>query len=166
MGEQDRMKLSVSGLFKRAGMLISAAMVLSLVGLPSLAQADTAPADPTDPKTPVTVSADPLPTVQIDGVVWTQLIVGNTVYVGGNFTTARPAKAAAGVNTTPRANLLAYNLTTGELITTWAPTTNGEVYTLVASPDKSVIYAGGAFTTVNGIIRNRIVALATSQELY
>jgi PKD repeat protein len=162
MGEQDRMKLSVSGLFKRAGLLISAAMVLSLVGLPSLAQADTAPADPTDPKTPVTVSADPLPTVQIDGVVWTQLIVGNTVYVGGNFTTARPAGAAAGVNTTPRANLLAYNLTTGELITTWAPTTNGEVYTLVASPDKSVIYAGGAFTTVNGIIRNRIVALNPS----
>ena len=52
--------------------------------------------NPSDPKTPVTVSADPLPTVQIDGVAWTQRVIGNTVYVGGRFTTARPAGAAAG----------------------------------------------------------------------
>ena len=84
------------------------------------------------------MSADPLPTVQIDGVVWTQYIVGNTVYVGGNFATARPAGAAAGVNTTARANLLAYNLTTGALITSWVANTNGEVFTITASPDKSV----------------------------
>ncbi|HET9650163.1 MAG TPA: PKD domain-containing protein [Microlunatus sp.] len=147
---------------KRAGVLLATAITMALVGPPAIAQADTAPVDPSSPATPTTVSADPLPTVQIDGVVWTQLIVGNTVYVGGNFTTARPAGAAPGVNTTPRANLLAYDITTGELISSWAPTTNGEVYTLAASPDNSVIYAGGAFTTVNGIIRNRIVALNPS----
>ena len=50
----------------------------------------------------MTVSADPLPTVQIDGVAWTQVVIGNTVYVGGSFTTARPAGAAPGVNTTTR----------------------------------------------------------------
>ena len=44
--------------------------------------ADTAPANPADPATPVTVSADALPTVQIDGVVWSQAIIGNTVYGG------------------------------------------------------------------------------------
>ena len=34
--------------------------------------ADTSRTNPNDPKTPVTVSADALPTVQIDGVVWSQ----------------------------------------------------------------------------------------------
>ena len=70
---------------------------------------------------PATVTADPLPTVQIDGVAWTQAIVGNTVYVGGEFQNARPAGAAAGTQLTPRSNLLAYNLQTGALITSWNP---------------------------------------------
>src|SRR5687768_6610035 len=70
-----------------------AAAVTSLVG-PPVARADTAP--PTG--TPATVSADVLPTVQINGVVWAQVIVGNTVYATGEFTRARPAGAAAGTN--------------------------------------------------------------------
>ena len=48
------------------------------------------------------MTADALPTVQINGVVWNQEIVGNTVYVGGDFTTARPAGAAAGTNEVAR----------------------------------------------------------------
>ena len=114
---------------------------------------------PNDPTNPQTAAVDPLPTVQIDGVVWSQTVVGNTVYVGGEFTTARPAGAAPGVNTVPRANLLAYDVRTGVLIDSWAPTTNGEVRVVTASPDGSRIYVGGIFTTVNGQIRNRIVAL-------
>src|SRR5690606_30729536 len=45
---------------------------------------------------PTTVSSAPLPTPQIDGVVWDQEIVGDTVFVGGSFSTARPAGAAPG----------------------------------------------------------------------
>ena len=86
-------------LTKLIGLLLAAVLVYSTVQLPMLAYADTAPPNPADPKTPVSVSADPLPTVQINGVAWTQRVVGNTVYVGGKFTTARPAGAAAGVNT-------------------------------------------------------------------
>src|SRR5918997_1394994 len=123
------------------------------------AEADTRPPNPSDPKTPVTVAADPLPTVQIDGVAWTQRVIGNTVYVGGRFTTARPAGAAAGSLTTARANLLAYDIRTGNLITTWAPTTNGDVLSIVPSPDNTRLYIGGSFTTVNGQTRNRIAAL-------
>ncbi len=59
------------------------------------------------PLTPDMMSADRLPTVQIDGVVWSQAVVGNTVYAGGRFNNARPAGAAAGTNLTARANLLA-----------------------------------------------------------
>src|SRR3954453_670355 len=93
---------------------LTAAMVgaLLVVGGPAApAGSDTAPS----PGVPETVTATVLPTVQINGVVWAQVIVGNTVYVTGRFTQARPAGSAAGVNQTPRSNILAYNLTTGNL---------------------------------------------------
>ena len=140
------------------GLLAALSLAWSTVAV-GPAQADTRPPNPSDPKTPVTVAADPLPTVQIDGVAWTQRVIGNTVYVGGKFTTARPAGAAPGTSTTARANLLAYDIRTGALITTWAPTTNGDVLSIVPSPDNTRLYIGGSFTTVNGQTRNRIAAL-------
>ncbi len=140
------------------GLVAALSMAWSTVALVP-AEADTRPPNPSDPKTPVTVAADPLPTVQIDGVAWTQRVIGNTVYVGGQFTTARPAGAAAGTQTTARANLLAYDIRTGVLITAWAPTTNGDVLSIVPSPDNTRLYIGGSFTTVNGQTRNRIAAL-------
>ena len=92
------------------------ALVVTTIGARPAA-ADTAPADPSVE----TVSAAALPTVQINGVVWDQVIVGNRVYATGQFTKARPAGAAAGTNETTRSNILAYDLTTGNLITSWAP---------------------------------------------
>jgi trimeric autotransporter adhesin len=120
------------------------------------AAADTAPSPPT---TATTVSADALPTVQVNGVVWSQVIVGNRVYVTGEFTSARPAGAAAGTNETPRSNLLAFDLTTGALIPSWAPTLNATGQTIAASPDGSRIYVAGSFTNVSGVNRYRLVAL-------
>ena len=137
---------------------IAAVALTSLTAVQS-AQADTAPTDPTSPSSPPTVSADALPTPQINGVVWSQTIVGNTVYVGGNFTTAQPAGAASGVNTVSRTYLLSYNLTTGVLNTAFAPVLNGQVKAVTASPDGSRIYVGGQFTTVNGVNRYRVAAL-------
>jgi len=128
--------------------------LLSLVAWP--ASADTAPVSP---DTVTTVSSDPLPTVQINGVIWDQTIVGNTVYAVGSFTSARPAGSPAGTNETPRSNILAYNLTTGDLITTWAPTLNDEAKAIVASPDGTRIFVGGSFTQVSGVNRYRVVAL-------
>jgi hypothetical protein len=95
------------------------------------------------------VTADALPTVQIDGVAWTQLIVGNTVYVGGDFRNARPAGVLPGVSDTPRTDLLAYDITTGKLITSFNTILDGQVFALAASPDGRTIYAGGDFNTVN-----------------
>ena len=126
-------------------------------GLP--ASADTAPPNPSDPKTPVTVSADALPTAQIDGVGWYQTIIGSTVYVVGSFSTARPAGAAPGSQTEPRKNILAYNLTTGVLVSGFAPSLNGQAFAVAPSPDGSVLYVGGDFTTVNGASAQRIAAL-------
>ena len=117
----------ISGrLFSRVsvrGVAITAASVLALGALATTsasvsrhASADTAPVG----GLPATVSADALPTVQINGVAWAQVTVGNTVYVTGSFTQARPAGIAlGGAGTVTRSNLLAYDITTGKLITTF-----------------------------------------------
>ncbi len=136
-----------------SAVLVTSASVTTAV---LLTNADSAPANPADPATSPTVSADGLPTVQIDGVVWSQAIVGNTVYVGGRFTNARPAGAAPGTNQTPRSNFLAYDLRTGELITTFAPGFNAQVRTVTGSPDGTRLYVGGDFTSVDGVARNRV----------
>ena len=55
--------------------------------------------------------------------------------------------------------MLAYKLSTGQLISSFAPTFDAQVKSLAASPDGSRIYAAGNFTKVNGVSRSRIVAL-------
>jgi PKD repeat protein len=108
------------------------------------------------------VTADRLPTVQVDGVVWSQVVVGNTVYAGGSFSNARPAGAAPGTNLTTRRNLLAYDITTGNLVTSFAPDLNGQVLSVAASPDGSRIYVAGDFTAANGQARRRVAAYSTA----
>ena len=151
---------STSGAFRsralRAVAAVSAALMAVSVLVVAPASADSAP---TAPGTPTTVTADSLPTVQINGVVWDQVVVGNTVYATGSFTQARPAGAAAGTNETARSNILAYNITTGNLITTWAPSLNAQGRAITASADGSTIYVAGDFTSVSGTTRNRVAAL-------
>jgi hypothetical protein len=108
------------------------------------------------------VTANPLPTVQIDGVAWSQTVVGNTVYAGGQFGNARPAGAAIGTSQTVRNNLLAYDITTGNLATGFNPNLNAQVKVLATSPDKKRLYVGGSFTSANGTVRNRIAAYDTA----
>lgn len=135
------------------------AMVASLLvaGVAAMSVlADTAPAEENEPET---VSADALPTVQVNGVVWSQVIVGNRVYVTGEFTHARPAGAAPGTNQIPRSNILAYNLQTGQLINSWAPSLNAQGMAITASADGSSIFVAGDFSQVSGIARNRVAAL-------
>ena len=152
---------SQSGRRRRGAAILTVALLgLVLAVLPSApAGADTAPITPGDPET---VSSDALPTVQINGIAWDQVIVGNTVYVAGEFTSARPAGSAAGTNETPRANALAYDIRTGELITTWAPSLNAQAISITASADGSTIYLGGSFTQVDGVTRNRLVAVSAA----
>ncbi|WP_205843909.1 PKD domain-containing protein [Nakamurella deserti] len=108
-------------------------------------------------------SADALPTAQVDGVVWQQAIVGNTVYAGGNFATARPAGVPVnGAGQVTRTHLLSYDIRTGVLNAGFAPVINGQVRAVTASPDGSRIYVGGDFRTVNGSTKTRIAAFSTA----
>src|SRR6476620_7394235 len=99
------------------GATLAMAAAMLVAGGTQVATADPAPV--VQPAAAVT--ADRLPTVQVDGVVWSPVVVGNTVYAGGSFNNARPAGAAPGSNLTPRHNLLAYDITTGNLVTSFVP---------------------------------------------
>ena len=138
--------------------LLTAGLALLGLAVPGTAAADTRPVTP---GTPATVAADALPTVQVNGVVWAQVVVGNTVYAAGRFGTARPAGAAAGTQETVRNNLLAYDIRTGALNTSFAPDLNGQALALAASPDGTRLYVGGDFTSANGQVRNRVAAYDT-----
>ena len=134
---------------------VAAAYLAGVPGGGAPAGADTAPADPSLE----TVSAAALPTVQINGVVWDQVIVGDRVFATGEFSQARPAGAAPGTNETPRSNILAYDLVTGDLITSWAPSLNAQGREIKASADGATIFVGGDFDAVNGQTRTRVAAL-------
>jgi hypothetical protein len=124
----------------------------------SAAAADTSP----PAGTPATVSADPLPTWQVNGVVWSTVTVGNTVYATGKFTAARPpGVAAGGAGEVAAGNIFAFDLTTGNRISSFNHTLNDQGLTLAASPDGSRVYVGGNFTSVDGVARNRIAAFNT-----
>ncbi|MGY1779068.1 PKD domain-containing protein [Geodermatophilus sp. SYSU D01036] len=146
-----------------AGTLVAllAAGVLALL-VPGTARADSAPPAPADPAVPATVTADPLPTVQINGIVWSQVVVGNTVYVAGQFSRARPAGAAPGTQEVVRNNLLAYDIRTGELVTSFAPSLNAQALVVAASPDGSRVYVGGDFTVADGQTRYQVAAYDTA----
>ncbi|MFB4351389.1 LamG-like jellyroll fold domain-containing protein, partial [Microbacterium sp. CR_7] len=134
--------------------VVSAIIAGGLAAVPSAASADTVP---TDPRTPGTVTSDALPTVQINGAAWDQVIVGDTVFAAGTFSTARPAGAAAGVDEVTRNNVLAYDVRTGALLR-FAPNVNGQINSIAASPDGTRLYIGGDFTEVDGQVRNRVAA--------
>jgi len=94
----------------------------------------------------------------MDGIVLDQAVVGNTVYVVGEFKNARPAGAAAGENESPRYNAMAFDITTGALLD-WAPKVNGKINAVEASADGSTIYLGGNFTSVNDETVYRVAAV-------
>jgi len=150
-----------TGFLKRMGS-VTVAMATALAAcivLPLAASPAAADPGPTQTTATTDVSADVLPTAQIDGVVWSQVVnsLTGTVYAGGSFATARPAGSGVGVNTVPRNNLVAYTLSTG-VMTAFNPYLNAQVQTVVLSPDNKTLYVGGDFTTASGSPRSRIAA--------
>lgn len=81
---------------------------------------------------------------------------GNTMYVGGNFATVQ--KDAAGTGAVAQPFLAAFDITTGELVTTFRPVLNEQVKALATLPDGTVV-AAGDFTSANGQPASAIVDL-------
>jgi len=89
-------------------------------------------------------------------------VAAGKAYAGGRFTSVRPPGAAAGINEVAPAYLAAFYASTGELVASFNPVLNGQVYAVAASADGSRIFVGGDFTTVNGVTRNRIAGFDTA----
>ncbi|GAA1417357.1 PKD domain-containing protein [Agrococcus citreus] len=141
-----------------AGMAVVATGAMLAAGLTVASAAGTGPVS-LQQRTPAVVTADPLPTVQIDnGYVWAQTMIGSTVYAAGGFANARAPLAAPGTSLTPRSNILSFDIRTGNL-SSFAPQVNGPIRAVAASPDGSRLYIGGSFTSVNGQSRFNVAAL-------
>jgi hypothetical protein len=118
----------------RRGLVVAAATVGALLfGAPAQAAV-------------VSATPDPLPT--FDGTVWATAYAGDTLYVGGDFTTA-----TAGGRTVARSRVAAINATTGALLS-WAPAVNGRVRSIAVSG--SAVYLGGEFSAVAGAARDSL----------
>lgn len=107
-----------------------------------------------------TVQKKPAPSWQTNGRVNAIAIVGNTAYIGGKFTSVRPAGDPLGTGEVARNHVAAFNLSTGALLS-WNPNANGTVQAIAAGG--SSVYLGGSFTQVGGKGHQRIAAVdATS----
>jgi PKD repeat protein len=97
-------------------------------------------------------------TYQTNAPVNAVLTVGTTTYIGGDFTSVRPAGSAAGTNEVPRSHLAAVDNVTGALLP-WNPGANGSVYALAGSPDGSRVYVGGNFGVLAAVTHKRLGAV-------
>lgn len=141
-----------------AGSLVAVAALGLSAALPGSASAAV---PPVLQKPKAAVTADALPTAQIDGIVWKQAIAGNTVFAGGQFSSARPAGAAPGTRTVRRYNLMSYDIRTGKM-KGFAPKLNGQVRALATSADRKILYVGGDFTRVGTASRPALAAFSVA----
>ena len=88
----------------------------------------------------------------ITGAVETIEVVGNTVYVGGNFT------QIGGVS---RSKIGAIEAVSGNA-TSWNPNADGTVYEIKING--SIAYVGGFFNNIGGQVRNAIAAINTGNN--
>ena len=139
-----------------AGALVAASGIVAL-GTPQVAVAGTLPDDPP------TVTAQPLPTWQLNGVVWSTVVVGDTAYVTGEFTHARPPGEAVGSSLSVAAkNIFAFDVTTGNPVN-FPHSLNAQGLVIRANDAGTRLYVGGDFTTVNNVARGHIAAFDLTQ---
>ena len=151
----------LGGLVRRAVAAAATAAVV-LGGMTALSGGASA-AEPPAPPAAAPVTADALPTWQINGVVWSQAIVGNTVYVTGSFTKARPpGVAVGGAGEVDALNIFAYDITTGNRVESFNHALNAQGMVIRASSDGSRVIVGGDFTTVDGVARGHVASFSTA----
>ena len=103
-------------------------------------------------------AADWTPWVR-DGRVETITQVGDVVVLGGDFTTVSPPRSEA---TVTRTSVVAFNASTGAILSGFAPVLDGPVYSLAPGPRAGTVYVGGGFANVNGVARKSLALLELS----
>jgi hypothetical protein len=134
-----------------------------------VAAATTAVAEPTGGTGPNDATASPLSALatampQTDKTIFALAYSNGVLYLGGTFTSTRPAGADPGTQTTGQSRLAAVDTTTNKIISTWTPkVTGGDIFAMAVSPDGNRLYVGGTFSHIDGKFHNRIAAFDISE---
>ncbi len=143
---------------RASALLATTALVAGALPLLALNSAEATQA-------PVSFTSAALSTYQTNGIAWAVATAQGKVFVGGTFTSVRPAGSAAGVNETPRLNFVTLDAATGAP-TSCAPSfdlpstpANATVRALDVSPDGKTLYVGGVFSSAAGQNRQYLAAL-------
>ncbi|MGN6379116.1 MAG: outer membrane protein assembly factor BamB family protein [Gaiellales bacterium] len=106
------------------------------------------------------VGSHPVPGYQTNGRVNAILFFNGNIYIGGKFTSVRPAGAPAGTGEVTRDHVAAFDATTGALLN-WNPNASATVSALAGAG--STVYIGGSFAKLGNATRSRLGAVdATS----
>lgn len=109
----------------------------------------------------VVVSA--LPTANtphvLDGIVFSIAEAGDLIVLGGSFT---QVQAANGGPILTRNRLVAFNKFSGEISSSFTPSANGTVRSVVPAADGQSVYVGGQFSQVDGVATRKVLRLRTS----
>lgn len=92
----------------------------------------------------------------VNGQVYAVAVLGDTLFVGGEFTAAVSRTGA----TLPRDNLAAFSLRTGRPLRGWVANTSGAVRALTAA--RGAVWVGGKFDSVNGRQRLHLAKVAAA----
>jgi hypothetical protein len=92
-----------------------------------------------------------------DGAVFKSAETGGVLYAGGSFTSVTAAAGVTPQGTFKRLRMVAFSTGNGMISSTFLPAFNGEVWAIAISG--SSLYAGGTFSTVNGVARRGLVKL-------
>ncbi len=101
----------------------------------------------------VWASDTPSPSWKVNGRVEATVVVGDTLIVGGSFTTASSQSGTA----VARKNLAAFSMSTGDLLTGWKADAGAAVRALVT--DGTSVWVGGSFEKIGGISRTRLAKI-------
>jgi hypothetical protein len=129
------------------GAVLACLLVSGVGGLAVVAPANAGTTGNSSPHPGRIVSDNPsgfTPNV-MDGQVETLAQVGNMIIVGGTFTTVRNAGSSTNIT---RRNVFAFNATTGQVSTSFAPNPNSTVYKALPAADGTSVYLGGNFTSI------------------
>ncbi|MEM9564347.1 MAG: hypothetical protein AAGA93_17115 [Actinomycetota bacterium] len=94
-------------------------------------------------------------TPTLDVLVWDFVQIGDRMFVAGGFLNVQESRDATPI---PQAYVAAFDVDTGDWISTWTPELDRIVYAIDVLPNGSLL-VGGEFETVNGQARRGLVAL-------